>query len=355
MNENAKHLLYKRVFFWYNLYKYYKHYTKMKKLVKKHFPNFTKRENISALSMIVIIGAVSSVLAFGGTVFARYKGLAAQKEMRHSAYEDDFRQLSGITANLQPIEDPTANWKIFESVKYGFSIKYPNGWQEPVETSAPSGSNYLSRIEFKNSSGTKGKENFDIYVYSAAKFPGPLGTDNLKKKNENVDPKECASHFDDITLGQEGYSAKEVNIKADDPCWEETFFYSLTKNGYTFNLVPSFGSSYDIKNFDEKIDLVKIFPAFYDISSTFNFEEKESVAQSSGRAVQKAASPPKPRYTAGARCPRKNDKPSYSKTKGKHMDEDCCPDPDEWPNPRCAYSGGDLGLMRSGPSAKKKG
>ena len=41
-------------------------------------------ENISALSMIVIIGAASSVLAFGGTVFARYKGLEAKKEMRHS-------------------------------------------------------------------------------------------------------------------------------------------------------------------------------------------------------------------------------------------------------------------------------
>lgn len=315
----------------------------MKKIVKKHFPNFTKRENITALSMIVIIGVVASVLAFGGTVFARYKGLEAKKEMRHSAYEDDFRQLSGITANLQPIEDPTANWKLFESAKYGFSIKYPTGWQEPVETSPIPGSSYLSRIKFKDS-----KESFDVYIYSAAKFPGPLGTDNLKKKDESVDPKECAS-FDDITLGEEGYSAKEVNVKADDPCWEETFFYSLTKNGYTFNLVPSFGNKYDIKNFDEKIDLVKVFPEFYDISSTLNFEEKESAVQSSGRAVQRAAGPPKPRYSAGARCAHKNDKPGYSKTKGKHMDEDCCPDPDEWPNPRCAYSGGALGLMRSGP------
>lgn len=320
----------------------------MKKFAKKYFPNFLKRENITALSIIVAIGGISMALALGGAAFARYKGLEAKKEMRHSAYEDEFRQLSGITANIQPVEDPTAKWKLFESAKYGFSIKYPTGWQEPVETSAPPESNYLSRIEFKNGSGKNGKESFDIFVYSSAKFPDPLGTDNLKKKNESVDPKDCA-HFDDITLGEEGYSAKEVNVMANDPCWEETFFYSFTKNGYTFNLVPSFGNSYDIKNYDEKIDLVKIFPEFYDISSTLNFKKEESAVQFSKKAIQKAASPPKPRYTAGARCSHKKDKPRKSKTKGKHMDEDCCPDPDEWPNPRCAYSGGGLGLMRSGP------
>jgi len=33
-----------------------------------------------------------------------------------------------------------------------------------------------------------------------------------------------------------------------------------------------------------------------------------------------------------------SDLPHESKTKSKHMDEDCCPDPDEWANPRCEYS-----------------
>lgn len=34
----------------------------------------------------------------------------------------------------------------------------------------------------------------------------------------------------------------------------------------------------------------------------------------------------------------KKSTPKKSKTKGKHMDEDCCPDPDEWANPKCEYS-----------------
>jgi hypothetical protein len=36
-------------------------------------------------------------------------------------------------------------------------------------------------------------------------------------------------------------------------------------------------------------------------------------------------------------CAHKNDHPSKSKTKGHHMDEDCCLDPDESKNPACAY------------------
>ncbi len=48
------------------------------------------------------------------------------------------------------------------------------------------------------------------------------------------------------------------------------------------------------------------------------------------------------------------DHPKNSTTKGKHMDEDCCPDPDEWPKPGCVYSHKGLALMLSGPTKKKK-
>jgi hypothetical protein len=40
--------------------------------------------------------------------------------------------------------------------------------------------------------------------------------------------------------------------------------------------------------------------------------------------------------------------PSRSDTKGKHMDEDCCPDPDEWPKPGCVYDAHGYSIMMSG-------
>jgi hypothetical protein len=66
-------------------------------------------------------------------------------------------------------------------------------------------------------------------------------------------------------------------------------------------------------------------------------------------------SKPKIRSNAGrVSCREKNDgDPSKSQTKGKHQDEDCCPDPDEWPKPGCTYSPRGIALMLSGPKQKK--
>jgi hypothetical protein len=61
----------------------------------------------------------------------------------------------------------------------------------------------------------------------------------------------------------------------------------------------------------------------------------------------------KARAAVVRRSCRNDDKPSYSDTKGKHMDEDCCPDPDEWPKPGCVYSASDYAVMLSGPAKKK--
>jgi len=41
--------------------------------------------------------------------------------------------------------------------------------------------------------------------------------------------------------------------------------------------------------------------------------------------------------------------PSKSDTKGKHVDEDCCPDPDEWPKPGCVYDAKGYAIMLKGP------
>jgi len=46
----------------------------------------------------------------------------------------------------------------------------------------------------------------------------------------------------------------------------------------------------------------------------------------------------KEKNKSGKNTCHKDDPPHKSKTKSKHMDEDCCPDPDEWANPRCEYS-----------------
>jgi len=319
----------------------------MRKKIKKVSKYLRNRQNITAIGTILAVCGMSFALALVAASFSHYNGSLLQKKERQSAYADELKKLSGITTNLEQVPDETANWKVYENQNYNFSIKYPPDWQAPKETHSNSQSKYLLKVSFDSQADSKGKNQtgFDVFIYASSRFSSYLGTDNLVKKNENIDTNDCP-RFDDITLGQSGYLAKEINAPVSDPCWDETFFYSLAKDGFLYNIVPRPVNKYDFKNFDEKITLTKTLPQFFDVVSTLNLAKKENPVQTS---IRLAVSPPKPRFTSGARCPKKNDHPGYSKTKGKHMDEDCCPDPDEWPNPRCAYSGGGLGLMRSKP------
>ncbi|MFA6160463.1 MAG: hypothetical protein WC678_05275 [Parcubacteria group bacterium] len=46
-------------------------------------------------------------------------------------------------------------------------------------------------------------------------------------------------------------------------------------------------------------------------------------------------------------CKHPSDNPSKSKTKKhSHVDEDCCPDPDEYPKPGCVYSAKGLSILK---------
>lgn len=329
----------------------------MRRKIKKIAKRIVHRENITAVSMIVIFGFVSLSLGFASFVFSYWRGWQideSTKTQKNSAYLDELRRLSGITTELKAVPDPTADWKQYENAKYSFAIKYPQDWQAPKEVQPTSDNKYLVRISFANqaAAGSQNQKGFDVYIYSASRFPGPEGTDNLSRKNGEAVPDSC-TQFGDITLSAEGYPAKEVDVKGGDPCFGETFFYSLAKGGYRYNVVP-LEAGYNISDFDDKVTLIKTFPEFYDVVSTLSLEKKTDIFQAVGKSVQKAVSPPKPRFTAGARCAHPDRKPTYSKTKGRHMDEDCCPDPDEWPMPGCAYSGGDLAVMMSGPPKAKK-
>ena len=79
--------------------------------------------------------------------------------------------------------------------------------------------------------------------------------------------------------------------------------------------------------------------------------EKESLDRKAKAVVIKkkpaiAAKVPYAFDVVGGRrvCDKKNDHPSKSnKGKGKHMDMECCLDPDEYPNPHCYYDPGKYG------------
>ena len=328
-------------------------YKEIKKKTLKSLRPFFRRKNIVSLQMVVFIGLVSLGLAFTAASFIRFQNMKLIQEKRHGAYEDEVRKLSGISANLVPAPDITENWSAYENKDYNFFLKYPANWQAPREIAPSPDSKYLLKIAFdeKGLVSEKNQKGFDVFIYDLKKTPDPKMADNLKMKGTSAQLGDCPL-FDSITLGKKEYPAEEIFVKANDRCYEETFFYSLVQDGYAYNIFPREGKNADIFPGDAKRTLIKIFPEFYDIVSTLDLEKKETgLSQAPKNIYRKIASPPPVRFVRGPSCANKNDHPSYSKTKGKHMDEDCCPDPDEWPNPRCSYSSGALGTMKA--KAKK--
>lgn len=78
--------------------------------------------------------------------------------------------------------------------------------------------------------------------------------------------------------------------------------------------------------------------------------EKDEVLERELKKIDDQAKARRKDYTRNSvvgkgRCAKENDHSSKSDTKGKHTDEDCCPDPDEYPNPRCYYSPSGYKLM----------
>ena len=310
--------------------------------VKKHLDKLKKkrpRTHKVVILMSITLPVVLGTLLFGSSalyVYENYFDLSGQNEKEK------------ITVNLPVVEDDTLKWKTYQDELSGFSIKYPDYWGDGGQSdSGDKQQKYLKRILLDNGLDSHAEEynGLVLFVYDAKKYPGPVGTDNLVVKNpatfaqENCDKAE----FWQATLGEEGYPSQEVDVSRDDQCFSETYFFSLTRGDYTYNIVPLVGNLSSPLGKGMKANIIARFPKFFEITSTIvlpKAEEKE-VAVPSSASVKKAVPPktePRRVLKSMGRCRHKNDKPRKSKTKKhRHMDEDCCMDPDEWPNPRCQY------------------
>lgn len=235
----------------------------------------------------------------------------------------------------------TNDWKTYEDNLYDFKIKYPNYWSDPqVQVIDNENSAFQYQVRFGVYDDLNEKENNGFLVFVSKK--------NITDKKANV----CSS--DQNNLSQTNYQ-------------EFTFLYPFSKlkvaDDYAFYHSCQFmGQNFEYKIvpiLDENpISLLrnKKLREFESAKNTFiiDFEtiqkkitEQERQEKARRLAIQKArqAQAEAQRIARLRSCAHPERKPSYSDTKGKHKDEDCCPDPDEWPDPKCRYSASDYAIM----------
>ncbi|NTW15703.1 MAG: hypothetical protein HGA38_05070 [Candidatus Moranbacteria bacterium] len=245
-----------------------------------------------------------------------------------------------VVAEVERIVAPvdTGSWKPYRNDYYGFELRYPAGWQTPSGQIAPRGSKWEYRFRFRKPVPAGGTYvGFDVVVYDVAKAKELSGTDEYPAlRNEEAKGTERCATIDRYVVDAGDYPLSEVYVPPGDDCYRPTLFLSLVRDRYIYDVVPITGES-AVSGPDPRASINMDLPELYSVGSSFRLID----------IVRPKPVPPKPRITAphpvsykkvNGRlvCAKKHDHPSKS-GKGKHLDMECCLDPDEYPNPWCYY------------------
>jgi hypothetical protein len=235
----------------------------------------------------------------------------------------------------------TSSWTPYQNVWYGFSLKYPKEWADPIAQKAPVGVMWEQKIQFRTAQTSDADpfEGFDVVVYAVAKVKELSNTEEFPRhKNAEFSAQsECAS-IEGHLLETGDYPAEEVYIPISDACYNAALFFTNTRGAYIYNVTPKIKDGMGLAG-DPAREIEAHLPEFFSVASTWDLIDIQ----------RPKPAPPKPKITApfpvsykvvNGRlvCAKKSDHPSKSKqNKGKHLDMECCLDPDEYPNPHCYY------------------
>jgi hypothetical protein len=230
----------------------------------------------------------------------------------------------------------TSNWKKYRDPTYHFEIKYPLEWANPLAKKINDPDfDYEYQVSFGTADTIAGNgvEGFTIFVFPTEK----CAADSAGNQSKCATTKSTSSVESD----------SQQNI------------FEFSSKVYTYTIVPFVPGSDTDPTLAKKISL-----ELDEAQKTFVLDpnlklipQTKSQSNVSKAPVQAPKAPVVPRIGRAGRltgavksggklvCPHPNRKPMRSPNKGNHVDEDCCPDPDEWPNIACSYKPSDYAIM----------
>lgn len=318
---------------------------------KKHL----KRDIIILSSLIIILGAfflssktdLSKKFQRNNALWTEVPSQEDQTaETEQESVEIEEKKVADIVSEID-----TSAWTPYQSTWYGITLKYPNNWKDPVARKAMAGVLWEQQLQFRmeQSDDSDPFEGFDVVVYNVGIVKEASNTEEFPKlKSAELKSDEACAMIEGHLLENVNFPAEEIYIPANDACYNSALFFTNTRDNYIYNLVPKVKDGMGLAG-DPAKEIESHMPEFFAVASTLEFIDIV-------RPKPVPLAPAKPKITApmpyifkkdsqGRRvCSTKNDKPAKSnKGKGKHMDMECCLDPDEYPNPHCYYDPGKYG------------
>jgi hypothetical protein len=300
-------------------------------------------------ALLVACGA-SLALAFGNGFFLSFKSYDihiknAQREKIRS--QRSLGKARELMSEKEPPKMDTENWKIYKNDRYKFQIKYPADWPLPQEKASTVTPNYgyEAQISFRSdvTNPTLDYKGFDVLIYSTEITAQQTASESLSKDNT-----EAPALNNPFSQNNESHcSYKEVSLTKNDLFYTKDYYYHIQGDLFTYDIFP-IQQNQDDSQYSKRLSIKNAMPEFYTSVDTFLITEEPPIKKAPPSGARRPVS------ITRVSCREKNDgDPSYSKTKGKHMDEDCCPDPDEWAKPGCIYSPRGYGILISGSKKKK--
>jgi hypothetical protein len=268
---------------------------------------------------------------------------------------------------LMPIINPaekkeaipeTDDWKIYQDKKFNFEIKYPSDWDDPQpQTINNKDFAYQYQVVFGTADTLDENDNEGFSVYVTKK----------DSSDENIDLGDCIANPPETQSnnslpkdsGQLDLKNQcllyKIKLMGEDPGY---YSYQFMGQDFEYNFFPTLSSGSE-----SPLLTTKNMSQFEAAANTFtlDFEAIELMKKKTAEKLkQQAIAAEKARIkslyrpsTQKSVCIEEHIHPSKSDKQGKHIDEDCCPDPDEWPNLRCKYKSSDFGIMLEGSPPQK--
>jgi len=319
---------------------------KIGKLLKKIRNSFSKlflrRKNLERDIFIIVCLVFISWLVIYSNIPKSQERIPEAKIIEKQPIEvKNIPDEEEIITNLQ-LNTDFENWNLYQNQWYGFEIKYPSGWKKPVVSKVIRGSKWDQKYEFRKANKNEDDHyiGYDIVVYNLKKVNKSEDTNEFLKKDQEdfsgaLDCQKMTEHI----LEREEFPAERIFILSGDNCFESALFYNLVGEEYMFNIVPVFEEDGQQKKENLKSDILENFPEFYSAATTLNLIDIKRPKPVLKKPVRKDPMSHVFKMENGKRvCNHKNDHPHKSKqNKKKHMDMECCLDPDEIPNSNCYY------------------
>lgn len=263
------------------------------------------------------------------------------EEVLMQTEEDAVEQeKADVVSILEKID--MSSWVSYQNTWYGIFLKYPNDWKEPIVRKTIAGVDWEQQIQFrfKQTNEENPFEGFDVVVYNVAKVKQLSDTEEYPKlKNEELNNDQNCVTIEGHLLETGDYTAEEIYVPINDDCYNSSLFFSNTRDKYIYNLVPKLKEGIGLSG-DPSDEIVNHMPDFFGVASTLQLVDIVRPKPAPALAPKITAPKPVSYKIEGGKmvCAKKKDHPSKSdKKKGKHLDMECCLDPDEYPNPWCYY------------------